>query len=46
VAEVAPLDDAGRVVELSRMLSGLPESATGRHHAEELLTAAARERGR
>jgi DNA repair protein RecN (Recombination protein N) len=46
VAEVVPLDDAGRVVELSRMLSGLPESATGRHHAEELLTAAARERRR
>jgi DNA repair protein RecN (Recombination protein N) len=46
VAEVVPLDDAGRVVELSRMLSGLPESASGRHHAEELLTAAARARGR
>jgi DNA repair protein RecN (Recombination protein N) len=46
VAEVVPLDDAGRVVELSRMLSGLPESASGRHHAEELLTAAARTRGR
>jgi DNA repair protein RecN (Recombination protein N) len=46
VAEIVPLDDAGRVVELSRMLSGLPESATGRHHAEELLTAAARERRR
>ncbi len=46
VAEVVPLDGAGRVVELSRMLSGMPESATGRHHAEELLTAAARERGR
>jgi DNA repair protein RecN (Recombination protein N) len=46
VAEVAPLADSDRVVELSRMLSGRPESATGRHHAEELLTAAARERGR
>jgi DNA repair protein RecN (Recombination protein N) len=46
VAEVVPLDGAGRVVELSRMLSGLPESASGRHHAEELLTAAARARGR
>ena len=46
VAEVASLDGAGRVVELSRMLSGLPESASGRHHAEELLTAAARARGR
>jgi DNA repair protein RecN (Recombination protein N) len=46
VAEVALLDDSDRVVELSRMLSGRPESSTGRHHAEELLTAAARERGR
>lgn len=39
------LDDAGRVVELSRMLSGQPDSATARGHAEELL-AAARGRGR
>jgi DNA repair protein RecN (Recombination protein N) len=39
------LDDAGRVVELSRMLSGQPDSATARGHAEELL-ASARERGR
>ncbi|HEY2636709.1 MAG TPA: hypothetical protein VGI54_04915, partial [Solirubrobacteraceae bacterium] len=46
VAEVVPLDGDGRIVELSRMLSGLPESASGRHHAEELLTAAARARGR
>lgn len=46
VAEVVPLDESDRVVELSRMLSGRPESATGRHHAEELLTAAARERRR
>ncbi|MEY2477176.1 MAG: repair protein RecN [Actinomycetota bacterium] len=37
------LDDAGRVVELSRMLSGQPDSATARGHAEELL-ASARER--
>ncbi|TMM15426.1 MAG: DNA repair protein RecN [Actinobacteria bacterium] len=46
VAEVASLDDSARVVELSRMLSGRPESPTGRDHAEELLTAAARERRR
>jgi DNA repair protein RecN (Recombination protein N) len=46
VAEVASLDGPSRVVELSRMLSGRPESATGRDHAEELLTAAARERRR
>jgi len=41
-----PLDDAGRVVELSRMLSGSPESATARDHANELLAAAADQRGR
>jgi DNA repair protein RecN (Recombination protein N) len=46
VADVQPLDEPARVVELSRMLSGRPESATARDHAEELLTAAARERGR
>ena len=44
VASAAQLDDAGRVVELSRMLSGQPESATARDHAEELLASAARER--
>jgi DNA repair protein RecN (Recombination protein N) len=37
VAKARTLDDAGRVVELSRMLSGQPESATARGHAEELL---------
>jgi DNA repair protein RecN (Recombination protein N) len=36
------LDDAGRVVELSRMLSGQPESEAARGHAEELLAAARR----
>ncbi|MDQ1397823.1 MAG: repair protein RecN [Acidimicrobiaceae bacterium] len=46
VASAAPLDEAGRVIELSRMLSGQPESATARGHAEELLGVAARERGR
>jgi DNA repair protein RecN (Recombination protein N) len=46
VASAARLDDGGRVVELSRMLSGQPESATARDHAEELLASAARERGR
>ena len=45
VASAAMLDDAGRVVELSRMLSGQPESSTARDHAEELLATAARERG-
>jgi DNA repair protein RecN (Recombination protein N) len=37
IATARSLDDAGRVVELSRMLSGQPESATARDHAEELL---------
>jgi len=37
VAEVNPLDADGRVVELSRMLSGHPDSPTARAHAEELL---------
>lgn len=46
VARAARLDDAGRVVELSRMLSGQPESPTARDHAQELLATAARERGR
>jgi DNA repair ATPase RecN len=43
-AAVIALDDAGRVEELSRMLSGMPteEAAT---HAEQLLTEAAREKG-
>jgi DNA repair protein RecN (Recombination protein N) len=40
------LDDGQLVVELSRMLSGQPDSATARVHAEELLTTAARERAR
>lgn len=34
---VTVLDDEGRVVELSRMLSGTPDSATAREHALELL---------
>jgi DNA repair protein RecN (Recombination protein N) len=42
---VTRLDDAGRVTELSRMLAGLEDSAFGRAHAGELLSAAAAERG-
>jgi DNA repair protein RecN (Recombination protein N) len=38
---VRRVDGAARVEELARMLSGLPESATGRGHAEELLESAA-----
>ncbi len=45
VSAVAVEGDA-RAVELSRMLSGMPSSATARDHAEELLATAARERGR
>jgi DNA repair protein RecN (Recombination protein N) len=40
------LDDADRVVELSRMLSGQPDSRTAREHASELLAAASEERSR
>jgi DNA repair protein RecN (Recombination protein N) len=46
VATASALDDAARVVELSRMLSGQPESVTARDHAEELLASAAKQRGR
>jgi DNA repair protein RecN (Recombination protein N) len=46
VAEAAALDPAARVVELSRMLSGQPDSDAAREHAAELLAGAARERGR
>lgn len=38
------LDAEARVVEVSRMLSGSPESDTARQHAAELLESAARER--
>lgn len=36
-SEVTHLDADGRVVELSRMLSGQPDSASARRHARELL---------
>lgn len=42
---VMTLDRAARVVELSRMLAGHPESSSGRLHAEELLDEAARRAG-
>ena len=41
-ATAAPLEDADRVIELSRMLSGSPDSSTARDHAAELLEAARR----
>jgi DNA repair protein RecN (Recombination protein N) len=37
VASVEHVGGSARVVELSRMLSGRPNSATARRHAEELL---------
>ncbi|HEY8527191.1 MAG TPA: DNA repair protein RecN [Acidimicrobiales bacterium] len=40
------LDDGERVIELSRMLSGLPDSNAARVHAIELLASAAGDRGR
>jgi DNA repair protein RecN (Recombination protein N) len=45
VARIEQLEEGARVEELSRMLSGQPESQTARHHAEELLATATRERG-
>jgi DNA repair protein RecN (Recombination protein N) len=42
VTEAALLDDRSRTVEISRMLSGHPESATARAHADELLAAGRR----
>jgi DNA repair protein RecN (Recombination protein N) len=36
-SEVVPLDPDGRVVEISRMLSGSPDSESARRHARELL---------
>jgi DNA repair protein RecN (Recombination protein N) len=44
VAEARLLAGEERVVELSRMLSGQPSSATAREHAQELLATAARDR--
>ena len=46
VSTVVELGAAERVVELSRMLSGSPDSDSARRHAEELLSVAAAERGR
>ena len=40
VAQVDAVDGSSRVVELSRMLSGSPESESAQRHAEELLTSA------
>jgi DNA repair protein RecN (Recombination protein N) len=45
-ASVTVLDDAGRVEELTRMLSGMPGSAAAATHAEELLAEAGRSKSR
>jgi DNA repair protein RecN (Recombination protein N) len=45
VAVTVALDPDARVVELARMLSGQPESATARRHAQELLAQASTEPG-
>ena len=44
VAAATSLDDADRVVELSRMLAGDPDSAAARKHARELLATARKRR--
>jgi DNA repair protein RecN (Recombination protein N) len=44
VATARRVEGPDRVVELSRMLSGQPDSAAARDHAEELLAVAAAER--
>ena len=41
VSQATLLDHEARVIELSRMLSGQPDSDTARRHAEELLATAA-----
>jgi DNA repair protein RecN (Recombination protein N) len=46
VATAQRLSDAERVVELSRMLSGQPESSAARRHAKELLALARNPTGR
>jgi DNA repair protein RecN (Recombination protein N) len=42
VAVAAPVSGQDRVIELSRMLSGQPDSSTARRHAKELLETARR----
>ena len=44
VSEATLLDDRERITELSRMLSGSPDSSSARDHAAELVDGAARRR--
>ncbi|HEX6417976.1 MAG TPA: hypothetical protein VFZ77_05755, partial [Acidimicrobiales bacterium] len=46
VSHARMLDEQERIVELSRMLSGHPDSDAARQHAAELLATAAGDRGR
>jgi DNA repair protein RecN (Recombination protein N) len=43
-SSIRQLDARDRVIELSRMMSGSPESSSARRHARELLAAAAADR--
>ena len=45
VARATAVDGSARIIELSRMLSGQPDSDTARDHAEELLATAAATKG-
>ena len=40
-SSIRTLDEDGRVAEMTRLLSGLPDSESGREHAQELLRRAA-----
>ena len=42
ISEIRLLDREAQAVELARMLSGQPDSATARQHAKELIEEAAR----
>ncbi|RJX35209.1 MAG: DNA repair protein RecN [Desulfarculus sp.] len=42
--QLRPLDEEGRLAELSRMLAGAEEEATARQHARQLMDAARREK--
>jgi len=44
VTEVEELSDEARVIELSRMMTGQPDSSTARDHAQELLATSAERR--
>ena len=43
-SDVRMVADKDRVVELARMLAGMDSTETGRAHAEELLTAAEKDK--